>query len=134
MIETIIRISEPFVNNFTLHRYDDEDISTLGAKKVFEAIVLRDNEVMSWCRLMGNDAVKHIDSVVIIKDEIIVPGTQRMTFRDATSDEIKETMTSLRNSPSWLTSGRISPNELIQVVERQLLTHERNKTLNEILN
>jgi hypothetical protein len=132
MKEIIIRTSEPFKNS-TSYRYDDEDLSTLGATEVFESIVLRNNEVMSWCRLMGNDAVKHIDSHVIIKHEVIIPGTQQMSFRAATTDEIKETIVILKKSPSWLKSGTVSPSELIAGVERQLITDERNKTLNEIL-
>lgn len=131
MKEIIIRTSEIFANDTSTHwRYDDEDISTLGAKQVFEAIVIKDNDVHSTCCLMGNDAIKHIDSPVIIQETTYKPGSQTINYREASLQEIEASINVLEKKSHQFNGGTSKYIEDLRNVLTQL---KRDNTLDKLI-
>lgn len=135
MKETIIKISEPFTYNYSLTGgYDDEDDSTLCSSEVFEAIILKNNTVDSICRLMGNNAINHIQSPIIIAETKYESGynigAKITKYREANIEEIQEAIAILKTKSYQFNGGSA---KYVDKMDNYLTQIKRETTLNKIV-
>lgn len=127
--QIIISISEPFKNDFD-YDYDDEDLSTLGANEVFEAIVISDNRIEARCRLMGYDAVKHIESGVIVQTTTNYPGKTLSEFKEASIKDLEQSINLLKEKSYQFNGGT---DEYVDHLRFRLTQIKRDNTLDKLI-
>jgi hypothetical protein len=92
MKQIVIPRGNSFLNDGNY--FGEEDINTLGAKVVFEGLVIEfdevDNEIVlidSNILLLNYDTVKDIETVLYVRESSIKPGTYHEIWREPNEKE-----------------------------------------------
>lgn len=136
-LEFIFRREEPFDNYHEPHD-NDEDISSMGSKKVFNGFIhemkISDDKIDfigNGSKRIGYDIIEHIDGYCYVREINIKPGTYHEIWREPNERELDNFTKILEDAYNELSNG----NELIRedILYLWCISKKRDSKINSLL-